>query len=203
MSKSGLVSGITFAITLIVSNLSHAQSLTVDSSNSMAVDCYDRSIEALSVKDARFADIQLCDTAINEGALSPNDLMATLVNRGVIYATLGQLDRAAEDYNRALAIADDVPEIHLNQGNLEFLAENWDQAISHYNQAEALGLIQAHVLHLNRGMAYENSERFEEAQAEYRAALELVPEWQPALQRLQVLQGVEAGQLEQTPQELN
>lgn len=203
MSKSGLVSGITFAITLIVSNLSQAQSLTVDSSNSMAVDCYDRSIEALSAKDARFADIQLCDAAIDEGDISSEDLMATLVNRGVIYATLGQLDRAAEDYNRALAIADDVPEIHLNQGNLEFLAENWDQAISHYNQAEALGLIQAHVLHLNRGMAFENSESFEQAEAEYSAALELVPEWQPALERLQELQGMEAGQPEQTPQELN
>ncbi|MFX4228401.1 MAG: tetratricopeptide repeat protein [Porticoccaceae bacterium] len=200
MSKSGLISGVIVTTTLIVSNFSQAQSFMVDSSDSMAVDCYERSLEALSVTDARFADIQVCDAAINEGNLSPNDLMATLVNRGLIYATLGQLDRAAEDYNRALAIVDNVPEIYLNQGNLEFLAENWNQAISHYNQAEALGLIQLHVLHLNRGMALENSERLDEARAEYMAALELVPEWQPALERLQ---GIETNQPEQTTQEVN
>ncbi|MEQ9566727.1 MAG: hypothetical protein RLN85_13130, partial [Pseudomonadales bacterium] len=68
------------------------------------------------------------------------------------------------------------------------------------NQAEALGLIQLHVLHLNRGMALENSERLDEARAEYMAALELVPEWQPALKRLQ---GMETSQPEQTPQEVN
>jgi|GEM_PF-608683 len=202
MNRAGLISGT--IVFMVLSNFSLAQSLVVDNDNSLAVDCYNRSVQAVSAQDARFADIEVCNAAINGGNLLSNDLRATLVNRGLIYATLGQLDRAGEDYSRALELADDVPEIHLNQGNLEFLAENWDQAISHYNQAEALGLTQAHALHLNRGMAFENSDRFDEAEAEYMAALELVPGWQPALEKLQ---RIEAGRSEesspQSPQQLN
>lgn len=214
MNKAGLILAIFVAMT--VSNFSQAQSVAVDSDiyndNSQAVDCYNRSLQAVSLQDARFADIEICNAAINDGNLSSNDLMATLVNRGLIYATLGQLDRAAEDYSRAQEIADDVAEVHLNQGNLEFLAENWDQAISHYDQAEALGLIQAHVLHLNRGMAFENSERFDQAEEEYMAALDLVPEWEPAMEKLQrietsqfeeINQDEQTSQDEQTIQEMN
>lgn len=178
---------------LAASGILQAQSIEVASNNSLAVDCYNRSLQAQASGDARFADIEICDSATANQAISENDLLATLVNRGLIYATLGQVDRASQDYQRALAISYGVPEIYLNLGNLEFMRENWDQAITYYDQAESMGLIQRHVLYLNRGMAYEHSSRLDEAETEYMAALELIPDWQPAIVKLQ---RVEATRLE-------
>jgi tetratricopeptide (TPR) repeat protein len=178
---------------LTVSSILHGQSVEVASNNSLAIDCYNRSLQAVASGDARFADVEICVSAIENQALSENDFLATLVNRGLIYATLGQADRAAQDYQQALTISNDVPEVYLNLGNLEFMRENWNQAITYYDQAETLGLIQTHVLYLNRGMAYEHSSRLDEAEAEYMAALELVPDWQPAVAKLQ---RIEAARLE-------
>ena len=178
---------------LTVSSILHGQSVEVASNNSLAIDCYNRSLQAVASGDARFADVEICVSAIENQALSENDFLATLVNRGLIYATLGQADRAAQDYQQALTISNDVPEVYINLGNLEFMRENWNQAITYYDQAETLGLIQTHVLYLNRGMAYEHSSRLDEAEAEYMAALELVPDWQPAVAKLQ---RIEAARLE-------
>lgn len=182
MNKAGLVLCVFF---MVASHLAWAQPMPASAGNSAAVDCYNLSVQAVSDMDARFADIQTCDTAVDSGTLSSNDMQATLVNRALIYGTLGRLDRARRDLNRAMEIADDIPEIYLNLGNMEFLAENWSQAISHYDQAEALGLVQQHVLYLNRGMALEHSGLLDEAETQYMAALELMPEWQPALNKLQ------------------
>jgi tetratricopeptide (TPR) repeat protein len=191
MSKTGIVAGVAF---LVASHLAQAQPMAASTDNSLAIECYNRSVQAASVMDARFADIQTCDAAINSGALSSNDLQATLVNRGLIYGVLGRLDRARDDLGRAMDIAGDVPEIYLNLGNMDFLAENWSQAITQYDRAEALGLVPQHVLYLNRGMALEQSGFLDEAEVEYRAALELMPEWQPVLDKLQ---RVEMSRLEQ------
>lgn len=173
---------------LTVSCISHAQSVEAIGNNSLAVDCYNRSLQAVTSGDARFADIEICESAIDNQVLSANDLLATLVNRGLVYATLGQTDRAARDYQQALTISEDVPEVYFNLGNLEFMRENWDQAIAYYEQAEVLGLPQIHALYLNRGMAYEHSSRLDEAEAEYMAVLELIPDWQPAVDKLQRLE---------------
>ncbi len=195
MKKAGLVVGI-FALVTSYSLL--AQPMPTSADRSIAVDCYNRSVQASSVMDARFADIETCDAAVNAGNLSPNDLLATLVNRALIYGVLGRLDRARGDLNQALEIADDVPEIYLNLGNMAFMAENWQQAINYYDQAESLGLVQQHVLYLNRGMALEHSGLLDDAEMQYMAALELMPEWRPVLDKLQ---RIETSRLEQQNQQ--
>jgi tetratricopeptide (TPR) repeat protein len=81
---------------------------------------------------------------------------------------------------------------------MAFMAENWQQAINYYDQAESLGLVQQHVLYLNRGMALEHSGLLDDAEMQYMAALELMPEWQPVLDKLQ---RIETSRLEQQNQQ--
>ena len=162
-----------------------AQSMQVFGSNSYAVTCYQDSVAANRVGNARFAELENCNKAIEYGYLTQSDLVATYINRGILYAALGSLSKAASDYARALELNSEVPETYINRGNLWFLASRFEQAISDYDKAQQLELKQMHILHLNRGMAYENMGLLDKAEEDYLASLEVAPEWPMAVDKLE------------------
>ena len=172
------------AVALFAADLA-AQSITIIGGGTLATDCYQRSVDATQFGNASFADTEICDKAIYHGQLTRQDLQATYVNRGVLYAALGKFDYADKDYQQALALGEEVAEIYLNRGNLKFMLERFQEAIEDYNKAQELGLKQTHILHLNRGMAFENRGLLDAAEQNYLMALEIVPDWRPAVEKLQ------------------
>ncbi|MDY6982332.1 MAG: tetratricopeptide repeat protein, partial [Pseudomonadota bacterium] len=74
------------------------------------------------------------------------------------------------------------------KGNLYYLAERHDEAIAAYERSLELDLPQPHVAHYNLGLVYERTGDDAAAQRSYEMALELMPDWQPAADRLQQLQ---------------
>ena len=152
-----------------------------------ARECFQASVMAVRIGDAKFSDIEICDKAITHENLRLRDLTATYVNRGVIYSAVGQFDRAAQDYEKAIRLDDDQAESYLNRGNLWFIAQRFDRAIEDYDRAIALEIAQEHVAKYNRGMAYENIGDLEMAEADYQASLDLSPGWDLPLERLQRL----------------
>lgn len=162
-----------------------AQSIVILDGGSFARDCYDASLVSAQVDSASFEDIQACDNAIFGGHLTRRDLMATFVNRGILYSNMGKYDRAASDFKNALELSADVAETYLNRGNLWFVSGNFSEAIEDYNKAVELELKQVHVAYLNRGMVYETLGLFAKAHEDYVAALNVVPEWNLALEKLE------------------
>lgn len=151
--------------------------MTVISNTNFAADCYHNSVMAIQFQSSGLDDIEPCDTAIEHGALVKQDLVATYVNRGVIYVAMEKFNLAASDYEKALSLDADLPATYLNRGNLWFVAEHFDRAIADYSKAMELQLGELHIAYLNRGMAKESMGSLLAAKSDYHLSLELRPEW--------------------------
>lgn len=171
-------------VLMSLSHTAHAQTGMVLGGNSFAKECFQNSQTAARMGHAGRQDVEPCDRAIKDVALKRKDLVATLVNRGIIRVAMEQYQLAAKDYNRAIALQDDVGEAFLNRGNLWFLAKEFKQAEQDYNVAIEEQVQQMHVAHLNRGMVREQQGNLQGAKQDYLDALTFVENWEQALQRL-------------------
>lgn len=165
----------------------HSEPVPVYGDNSYASICYRESATASRLGSASFADLESCHKAIEYGYLTKSDLLATYVNRGILYAVLGSAGKANADYDRALALDEGVAETYLNRGNLRFMAKRYQEAIADYDKAHGLKIKPEHVLLFNRGMAYELLGELQMAEENYLASLAVVPDWEPAVDRLKRL----------------
>lgn len=125
-----------------------------------------------------------CSRALDHGALSRDDRAATLVNRGIVQVSLRQYQQALEDYTAAMQLQPELPEAYVSRGNLWFLAENFDRAISDYDKSLSLRLSRAYVAFYNRGLAYERKGDSEKAIADFRQASQLQPTWSLPQQKI-------------------
>ncbi len=172
---------------LLFAPLSLAQSLVVFSNNEAATSCSEFAFEASLTNQSSEHYLSYCDRAIENETLLRADIAASYLNRGVINMALGHYSDAHADYLTAQRMAEYLPEVYLNLGNLDFLQKNFAKAIENYGLAEQLGLRQAHILYLNRGMALMNLGQLDAAEAQYMQALGSRPNWSPAQQKLEQL----------------
>ena len=62
--------------------------------------------------------------------------IATAYNaRGAIYHTLGQYEKAINDYSKTLEINPTFLKVYLNRGGIYFVLNEYDRAINDYTQA--------------------------------------------------------------------
>lgn len=164
-------------ILVILPITAYTQSMSVIGGGSYARNCYMASTLAIQLNSASDADIQECDQAILHGRLTRKDLLATYVNRGILYGAMEDYQRALKDYRTAIDLGPQTGEVYVNLGNLYLLSQKYDVAIRQYTTAIELTLTKDHIAHFNRAMAYENNKEFANAEADYRRAIELSPEW--------------------------
>lgn len=162
--------------------------LVVVGGGTYGTECYEASSVALQFGFGDREGIQSCTRALEYGDMNENFRIAILVNRGIIYAAMGEFQRASADYQRAENMNDEVPEIYVNRGNLWFSTARYGDAIEAYSRALELGMHDSQVGYLNRAFALERLGNFEEALADYQRALEIAPEWNLARQKIQILQ---------------
>lgn len=164
--------------TLIVLPIAaYTQSMTVIGGGSYARNCYMSSTLAIQLNSASDADIEECNQAILHGRLTRKDLLATYVNRGILYGAMEDYQKALNDYRTAIDLGPETGEVYVNLGNLYLLSQKYDVAIEQYTTGIELTLTKDHIAHFNRAMAYENNKEFDNAEADYRRAIELSPEW--------------------------
>ncbi|MFT5132946.1 MAG: tetratricopeptide (TPR) repeat protein [Gammaproteobacteria bacterium] len=175
-----------FAVFLLcVFSNSFAQSVTVIGDSANARECYMSAGLATQMQSASMSEIESCNDALNGDNMKLRDRAATYINRGILYVAMGEYQDAIEDYAVAKNLYPKFGAIYVNRGNLFFIGESYDSAISEYSKALDLGLNQDYVAHLNRGMAYEKLGRLDEAETDYRQAIELAPEWKEAKSKLE------------------
>jgi tetratricopeptide (TPR) repeat protein len=167
--------------------LAFGQAMTVLGGDSYARNCYTAATFAATMNSASRDDLDTCSNAIQYGTLSQRDLLATLVNRGIVAVALEEYKLAARDYERAVELEPKSGEVFVNRGNLFFLGEAFDKAVAEYSTALDLGLSKVHIAHYNRGLAYEKMKDYEQAASDYRRAAELAPEWTQPKEKLERL----------------
>ena len=182
-------------ILIVLPITAYTQSMTVIGGGSYARNCYMSSTLAIQLNSASDADIEECNQAILHGRLTRKDLLATYVNRGILYGAMEDYQKALKDYRTAIDLGPETGEVYVNLGNLYLLSQKYDVAIEQYTTAIELNLTKNHIAHFNRAMAYENNREFDNAEADYRRAIELSPEWVlPQLRLERLMRNIQKGQ---------
>lgn len=127
-----------------------------------------------------------CDEALERGGLSRRDEIATRVNRGVLLNRNGRIDEALADFDYALGRDSTLAEAYLNRGNSYYFQRRYDDAIADYEASLRYELGKAHIAWYNIGLAYEAKKETVKARDAYRTALEIKPDFGPALDKIGV-----------------
>ena len=154
-----------------------AQAVSIYGPDPAARECHDSAKRAVDLDMATPGALRPCTKALGGGKLETRDRAATHVNRGVLNAALGDYERANHDYDAAMDLYPRYGAIYVNRGNIFFLSESYDSAIVEYTKALEAEMREYQIAYLNRGMAYENLGHWKDAEADYRRALELAPDW--------------------------
>ena len=125
----------------------------------------------------RNQDIRRCDAALDEAAVTPRDVIATYVNRGILRLRRGDTEGAMSDFDEALRRDPGEAEAYLNRGSALLRRERTDEAVTMYSQALQHNTRRPALAHYGRAMAYELLGNVRAAYNDYRRASELDPEW--------------------------
>jgi len=149
--------------------------------------CY----EAADAQDARSAAVQTCNQALTEEALSPEDRVATLVNRGIVHLRRIDLAQAEADFDAALAMNPTQAEAWLNKAILHARHGKSVDAMPMVQKALELKTNRPALAYFVRAMAYEESGNIRAAYNDLQRARRLEPNWaepQIELKRFKVRQ---------------
>ena len=156
-----------------------------------ARDCY----HAVKDREPALKALAVCNTAIGEEDLSRNNLASTLVNRGIVYMREENYDRAMKDYDRALALAPQMPEIKINLGAMLYHMGRFQESIEALNAGMTTENTDARAAAFyNRALSYERLGEIQLAYSDYRSALAVIPGYPPAVRQLRRFSVVPAGE---------
>lgn len=151
--------------------------MTVIGGDSYARNCYTSASVVSRIHTESLVGVASCTHAIEYGKLSIRDLLATYVNRGILYVAKNDYERAASDYEAAVKLNPPSGEVYVNRGNLSFLKDSYNDAISEYNKAVDVGMEKIQVAYYNRAIVHERLRDFDSAEADYRRAIDADPNW--------------------------
>jgi len=190
-----------YATALLVAGLLGAMPAYAASSDSNstigqspAADCFNaaqavsRPGNALS-EPARVAALSNCAEALS-GKISSKDRTATLVNRGTIEAASGDLTSSLADYDAALALNPKMADIYIDRGSALMRVARYEEARASFDHAVSLGGANTYIAFFNRAMAEEKSGNVNSAYLDYKQAVALAPNYQPAKDELARFQTV-------------
>jgi tetratricopeptide (TPR) repeat protein len=143
--------------------------------NSNARMCYEA---ADSPANPSLRNVQDCDTALSEEAMSQHDRVATYVNRGILRLRRGQPEAAIADFDEAIELNPRQPEAFLNKGAALIRLENPSAALPLFEAALEYNTRRPEIAHFGRAIANEELGNIRAAYQDYRRASELDPNWQ-------------------------
>ena len=166
-----------------------AQAMSVYGQDPAARECYDSAKRVVAFDGTIAFSQEPCTRALEQRKLRARDRAATHINRGIMRAASHDYPSAMRDYDTALELYPSFGAIYVNRGNIFFLREIYATAIIEYTKALEAEMVEYEVAHLNRGMAHESLGHYPDAEADYRRALALVPNWRIAETKLARLLG--------------
>lgn len=129
--------------------------------------------------------VEICTKAIAEENLVGTNLASTYNNRGVLLFAVGAHAEALQDFDRALAITSDIPDIHFNRGLALIPLQRWADSIPSFDRAIELQAASLDRAYYNRAIAHEETGNLRQAYLDYLKASELNPEWEEPKLELQ------------------
>lgn len=177
MRKLSLLAGAAIALC----GVQPASAAVMSVGNSYARSCY----EAARSSSRSPASVATCNAAFKDSVLTPDDRVATFVNRGILHYLRGDVDDAFRDYDAALALDPEEPEAWLNKAFAYLRIGQGAKALPMFDTAVAKSTGEPALAHFGRAMAYEETGNTRAAYADYVRARELAPKWDLPVRELE------------------
>ncbi len=166
-------------LTAISSQTAFAQAMVIGKSK--AADCYERTKTSLT---GSAVNIKLCKRALFDGGLTTPDAAATHVNLGILLMRAGRNAEARKHYEKAITMTPSLPEAYINNSAALIYMGEYRAAITAIDTAIEIGTTKMPEALYNRAIAYDNLRDYNRAYADLKKALELRPDWTPALKAI-------------------
>jgi len=140
---------------------------------SLARSCY---LAAESKMSPDMDDFRTCDAALRDGG-SAADVVATYVNRGILYLRSGRIEPAVADFDRATALDPGEPEAYLNRGSALLKRSEAQAALAMFNTALEKRTKRPELAYYARAVAHEELGNLRAARGDYLRASQLAPKW--------------------------
>lgn len=145
-----------------------------------ARDCY---MSTKSGNPGRIGAIKTCEAALSE-MLTGKDLAATHVNLGVLLMRKGDYSEAQTNYARAIELRPKLAEAYINHAASLIYTGSYSEAVTAIDTAINLGTDKMPEALYNRAIAYDRLQNYKGAYQDLKLALNLRPDWEPALDLL-------------------
>ncbi len=126
-----------------------------------------------------------CRDAVRDTALLRSDRAASLVNYGILQMRRGESAGALDLFDQAKRLSPRLPDIRVNVSAALIRAGEAEAAIDLLDDIASIDPDLRPVAHFNRGLAYWDLERFQNAYEDFSAAVSLQPNYTPAANMLQ------------------
>ena len=133
--------------------------------------CYQESLFPFSDQG-----IGYCNNAILRGDLTRKNLAATYSNRGIIHSKNGKFEKALADHNKAIRLKPDIPEVHINRGNVLYLTHEYEEALTEFDKAIATNAGLTATALFNKALTLLTLHRLDDAKVTLETALEVDPD---------------------------
>lgn len=132
---------------------------------------------AADSRNASKQSMDACNRALTEQALTPDDRVATHVNRAILYMIRKNVDEANADLDAALALDPNEAEAWLNKGVIHARFGKSTDALPYVTKALELKTRRPALAYFVRAMAYEDSGNVAGAYYDLKRAQALEPNW--------------------------
>jgi len=127
---------------------------------------------------------EACDRAVETERLTRANQIATQINRGAVHLRRRDGEAALSAYDAAIALDPDNADAHLSRGVALHMIGRPGPAVAAITEALSLGLSAPYVAYYYRAAAREALGDARGAYEDYRTALAIEPNWDPAHQEL-------------------
>lgn len=130
---------------------------------------------SLGLSDAEL--LRQCGEAIDQGALTRHDLIATYVNRGSVSMNRRDYVAARADFERAIKLDPTAGEAWMDRGAIDILEHRYRDGIADTTKGIELGVQDPAKAYFNRAVADEGVGDEQSAYIDYQEAMVLQPGW--------------------------
>lgn len=128
-------------------------------------------------EDGRSSAVESCNRALAEESLSTRDKASTYVNRGIVLMSAARFDEADQDFDMALKLEQNLPDVWLNKGFLRLRQGDGRDALVLIQRAIDQGASNKALALFGRGVAHEQMGDVRAAYADLTRAHALAPHW--------------------------